>query len=82
MTGFALGALVELIVCPECPGRWAVAAPRLVCSSGECRLRFPVREGIPVLLVDEAETLEQAEWQTAVGSGGTTAAGISREDET
>ena len=45
-------------------------------------MRFPVREGIPVLLVDEAETLEQAEWQVAVGSGGTTAAGIFREDET
>ena len=82
MTGFALGDLVELIVCPECHGQLAVTDQSLVCSSGECRLRFPVREGIPVLLVEEAETLEQAEWQVAVGSGGTTAAGVSGEDET
>ena len=82
MTGFDLGDLVELIVCPECHGQLVVTGQSLVCSSGECRLSFPVREGIPVLLVDEAETLEQAEWQVAVGSGGTTAAGISAEDET
>lgn len=82
MSGFDLGDLVDLVVCPECHGRLAVTGQSLVCSSAGCRLSFPVREGIPMLLVDEAETLEQAEWQTAVGSAGMTAADISQEDET
>jgi hypothetical protein len=30
-------------------------------------LSFPVREGIPLLLVDEAETLDEPDWQTTVG---------------
>lgn len=54
-------ALLEIIVCPECHGD---LAPRetpgvegqdgeLACQ-GTCGLVYPVRDGIPVLLVDEA----------------------------
>jgi uncharacterized protein len=50
-------ALLEIIVCPECHGALAVddAASELVCTnSRECGLAYPVRDDIPVLLVDEA----------------------------
>jgi uncharacterized protein len=33
------------------------SASELVCRS--CRLRYEVREGIPVLLIDEAKPLEE-----------------------
>lgn len=50
-------ALLEIIVCPQCHGELAVAgtgeAVELICQ-GECGLAYPVRDGIPVLLVDEA----------------------------
>lgn len=52
-------ALLEIIVCPECRGELAVTAAagngggvELVCQS--CGLAYPVRDDIPVLLVDEA----------------------------
>lgn len=48
--------LLEIIVCPDCHGDLAVKesgeAVELVC--GSCGLAYPVRDGIPVLLVDEA----------------------------
>jgi uncharacterized protein len=51
--------LLEILVCPACHGALVVepeaADPRtLRCTSGECGLTYPVRDGIPVLLVDQA----------------------------
>ena len=47
-------ALLEIIVCPDCHGKLAQddEAQELVCTS--CGLAYPVRDDIPVLLVDEA----------------------------
>jgi uncharacterized protein YbaR (Trm112 family) len=46
--------LLDLIVCPACHGSLVVddAASELVCTG--CGLAYPVRDDIPVLLVDEA----------------------------
>jgi uncharacterized protein YbaR (Trm112 family) len=46
--------LLDLIVCPACHAGLVVdeAAEELVCSG--CGLAYPVRDDIPVLLVDEA----------------------------
>ena len=50
-------ALLRLLVCPSCKGplRWRPATQELVCT-GE-RLGFPVRDGLPVMLADEARRL-------------------------
>lgn len=48
-------ALLAIIVCPKCRGQLAPVADELVCQ-GECALIYPVRDGIPVLLVDEARS--------------------------
>jgi len=45
-------ALLEIIVCPDCHGGLAPKGEELVCQS--CGLAYPVRDDIPVLLVDEA----------------------------
>jgi hypothetical protein len=47
-------SLLEIIVCPDCHGALAVDddASELVCT--KCGLAYPVRDDIPVLLVDEA----------------------------
>ena len=47
-------ALLEIIVCPACRSELSVQGEELVCAG--CGLAYPVRDGIPVLLVDEART--------------------------
>jgi len=47
-------ALLEIMQCPSCTGT-LVERPEpaaLVCS--DCGLQYPVRDGIPVMLIDEA----------------------------
>ncbi len=49
--------LLALLVCPRCKGElvWRDEPPALDCP--QCRLRFPVRDGIPVMLLDEATAI-------------------------
>lgn len=49
-------ALLELLACPQSrhPLRHDEAAGELVCTDPGCGLAYPIRDGIPVLLVDEA----------------------------
>jgi uncharacterized protein YbaR (Trm112 family) len=47
-------ALLAIIVCPACHADLEVVAEELVCTG--CGLAYPVRDDIPVLLVDEART--------------------------
>jgi len=46
--------LIEIMQCPEDGGalREDLAASQLVCES--CGVRYPVRDGIPVMLPEEA----------------------------
>jgi uncharacterized protein len=48
--------LLSILVCPKCRTAFEVddAASELVCTNPECGLAYPVRDDIPVLLVDEA----------------------------
>lgn len=51
--------LLELLVCPKCKGELTyetAPAESLVCA--QCRVRYEVRENIPILLIDEARPLE------------------------
>lgn len=49
--------LLALLVCPRCKGtlEHRVEVPALDCAA--CRLRYPIRDDIPIMLVDEAESL-------------------------
>lgn len=51
--------LLEIIVCPDCRSRLRVDddAHELACTG--CGLAYPVRNDIPVLLVDEARRPEE-----------------------
>ena len=47
-------ALLEIIVCPADHGELTLAADGAELVCGSCGLAYPVRDDIPVLLVDEA----------------------------
>jgi uncharacterized protein YbaR (Trm112 family) len=49
--------LLAILVCPKCKGdlEYRDDEPSLVCPS--CRLRYAVRDGIPIMLIDEATPL-------------------------
>jgi len=44
--------LMDILVCPACKGDLRQEDPELVCT--QCGLRYPVRDGIPIMLVEEA----------------------------
>lgn len=50
--------LLAILVCPKCKGplHYRTDNPSLDCRA--CALRYPIRDGIPVMLIDEAENLE------------------------
>jgi len=49
--------LLDVLACPKCRGKlvYEKAKNRLVCK--KCRLAYRVEDGIPIMLVEEAETL-------------------------
>ncbi len=53
--------LLEILVCPVCKGPldFRKARQELVCKA--CRLAYPVRDDIPVMLEEEARQLSQEE---------------------
>lgn len=53
--------LLEILVCPVCKGPLAYDRQRLDLVCKPCRLAYPVRDGIPVMLEDEARSLSPEE---------------------
>ncbi len=48
--------LLDILACPQCkrPVRLDDPPSRLLCD--QCRLAYPIRDDIPVMLLDEAES--------------------------
>ncbi len=48
--------LLEILACPNCRGDVEyIEEQDVIECRGECRYRYPVRDDIPVMLIDEAE---------------------------
>jgi len=50
---------LQVAACPACHSKLAIDYEQeaLVCTSPVCGLAYPVRDGIPILLIDEARRL-------------------------
>jgi hypothetical protein len=53
--------LLEILVCPQSRGPLRYDRERQELISMQSRLAYPVREGVPILLVDEARELRPEE---------------------
>lgn len=49
--------LLEIICCPQCKGdiRLTESEDGFICEA--CKLKYPIKDGIPVMLIDQAEKL-------------------------
>jgi uncharacterized protein YbaR (Trm112 family) len=50
--------LLEILVCPVTKGPLEYDAARQELVSRKAKLAFPIRDGIPIMLADEARRLE------------------------
>jgi len=48
--------LLEILACPKCKGdlEYREGENKIVCNA--CRLAYPIKEDIPVMLIEEAKT--------------------------
>jgi uncharacterized protein YbaR (Trm112 family) len=53
--------LLEILVCPLCKGPLVYKKDEQALICKPCRLSYPIRDGIPVMLEDEARQLPQDE---------------------
>jgi uncharacterized protein YbaR (Trm112 family) len=51
--------LLEILACPACKGNilYDQEKEKLVCQ--KCNRRYPIRDGIPVMLIEEAEIISE-----------------------
>lgn len=46
--------LLEILVCPECKAPVQLTSDELGLKCPKCRRVYPIRDGIPTMIVDEA----------------------------
>jgi len=51
--------LLDILACPKCKGPVYLNESQdgLICSN--CKLLYEIRDGIPIMLIDEAKSLEK-----------------------
>ena len=59
--------LLEILVCPLTKGPLTFDRAKQELLSPQAGLAYPVRDGIPIMLVDEARTLDDAEKAALAG---------------
>ena len=47
--------LLDIMACAFCKGGLRLEGDKLHCVNPECRIVYPVKDDIPVMLIDEAE---------------------------
>lgn len=47
--------LLDILACPACKSPVTQRGEWIVCQNAACGLQYPIRNGIPVMLVDQAQ---------------------------
>jgi len=45
--------LLKILACPACKGDVKLKNEKIVCT--KCNKKYPIKDGIPIMLIDEAE---------------------------
>ncbi len=48
--------LLKILACPACKSDVRLEGNRIVCA--KCSRRYPIKDGIPIMLIDEADMSE------------------------
>lgn len=68
--------LFDLLVCPESRKPLKLVGQRLISTCPTTRRAYRIDEGIPVMLGEESQVLEAAEWQALMAGEGPVGAGV------
>ena len=49
--------LLEILACPKCKGEIVLTEGQNGLSCHSCKLLYEIREGIPIMLIDEAKPI-------------------------
>jgi hypothetical protein len=49
--------LLEILCCPQCKGTIELTANEDGFTCAKCRLKYPIQDGIPVMLIDQAQKI-------------------------
>jgi uncharacterized protein len=55
--------LMQILVCPESHARLLLVGDWLYSTDPKSRRRYPIREGIPIMLIDESQVVDEAEFR-------------------
>jgi uncharacterized protein YbaR (Trm112 family) len=50
--------LLDILACPKCKGELTLTKEGDGLDCAACKLRYPIRDDIPIMLIDEAKPLE------------------------
>jgi hypothetical protein len=50
--------ILDILACPQCKGELRLTEREDGLECGVCKLRYPIKDDIPIMLIDEAERLE------------------------
>ncbi|MEP0841259.1 MAG: hypothetical protein HRF43_00945 [Phycisphaerae bacterium] len=55
--------LLEILVCPESHARLIQVGDWLYSTDPATRRRYPIRDGLPIMLIEESQVVDEAEFQ-------------------
>ena len=59
--------LLSIMVCPVSHAPLREIDGWLVSTDPSTRFRYPIRDGIPVMLIEESEEMTREDWEQALG---------------
>lgn len=49
--------LLDILACPKCKGELRLTEKQDGLDCDACKLRYPIKDDIPIMLIDEAESI-------------------------